>query len=321
VAGPAPPRAAPPPGPAADGAGGVPPPGGAPPRFRIHLGAHKTASTHFQALLAANPGWLSRHDVHAVPMDALRTAFTAAVAADYRGEPLPAAWEGFVAALPPGGTVLLSDENLLGEARMASPGAVPYPQMLPRLLLLLELLGLPADPSARDLELLLAIRAPAPALLAAWKEGQRWRDLPDFATWLGRGRRDRPYWLRLVERLRDALPDVPVTIWTHEAYARDPGAFLPLAAGLPPQPGRDGITPAAQRLRPSPSFAAIEALRRRRAAPGPAPTQAEVAALLADPAHPDVPGPPRPEDAAAFADGYRRDLDGLASMDGITLYA
>jgi hypothetical protein len=287
----------------------------------VHLGAHKTASTHFQALLAANPDWLARHDVHAVPMPALRTAFTAAVAAAYRGEPVPAAWEGFVAELPPGGTVLLSDENLLGDARMATPASVPYPQMLPRLLHLLELLGLPPDPSAGDLELMLAIRAPASALVSAWKEGQRWRALPDFATWLGRGRRDRPYWLRLVERLRDALPGVPVTLWTYEAYAKDPAAFLPLAAGLPPQPGGVGIMPVAERLRPSPSFAAIEALRERRGAPGPAPTPAEVDALLSDPAHPDLAGPLSPDDAAAFADGYRRDLDGLAAMDGITLYA
>ena len=321
MAGPAPHRAVLPPGPAADGAPGAPPSGGAPPRFRIHLGAHKTASTHFQALVAANADWLCRHDVHAVPMETLRAAFTAASAAGYRGEPLPDAWEAFAGALPPGGTVLLSDENILGEARTASPAAVPYPKMLPRLLHLLELLGLPPDPSARDLELMLAIRAPGAALLSAWKEGQRWRALPDFATWLGRARRDRPYWLRLVERLRDALPGVPVTLWTYEAYAKDPAAFLPLAAGLPPQPGGHGIAPVAARIRPSPSFAAIEALRQRRAAPGPAPTRAEIDALLAAPPCTETADPLTPEETAAFAAAYRRDLAGLAALGGVTLHA
>lgn len=325
MAGPAKGRAVPAAGPVPQSGHGAPPEGGARPRFRIHLGAHKTASTHFQALLAANPGWLSRHQVHAVPMPAFRPAFTAATAAAYRKMPVPDAWEAFLASLPPGSTVLLSDENILGEARMASPAAVPYPQMLPRLLHLLELLGLPPDPSARDLALLLAIRDPGHALFSAWKEGQRWRALPDFATWLGRGRRDRPYWLRLVERLRDALPGVPVTVWTYEAYATAPAAFLPVAAGLPPQDDAD-IGPVAERLRPSPSMAAIEALRRRRDAPGPPPTPEEVDALLtaADEAaapFPKAASPVTPEDGAAFARSYDRDLAALAGLDGVTLHA
>jgi hypothetical protein len=85
-------------------------------RLHLHLGAHKTATTHFQKVLQSNRS-LYQDVAHYVPMDEFRSAVTRASKLTRPAHRKDV--EDYLARLGqlPTPTLILSEENLIGEAK------------------------------------------------------------------------------------------------------------------------------------------------------------------------------------------------------------
>lgn len=222
--------------------------------IHIHLGAHKTASTHIQAILRENAALLSAAKVRYAPPSEVRRLIGPARRA--------AAWAGFVpsprafvaarriAALAGDERLLIvADENSLGMcAEVIMTGAL-YPTAAPRLRLLGRLAA------RRDTTAFLAIRDYAPffsGVHAQAARGGRARALTaaELKAFAALPRR----WPDVVRDIRRALPDARLILWRFEDYkalrARIPGMIA----------ATDGLKPFRRRSMATPSNPAMEAI-------------------------------------------------------------
>jgi len=279
-----------------------------PQALRVHLGAHKTATTHFQKALHRH-----REALRAAGIDFVRPVELRAALAPEAGR-LLLPWRtrarlGHVlAGLTTGApTLAISEENLIGQIRDLFD-ARPYDDLDRRLAPLARLAG------DRPLTLFLAIR-PFDRLWAS-AHAEALRHHPHDPTRIDRLRRTArtspPRWTDVVARLRRACPRATLHVWRYddyEAHWRDiAAAFL----------GADvGRIPAVTRPRRSMSPSA-EGVRLAEGAAG---RRGEVAAIYA--AHPAGSAEPfAPFDAvetAALRDAYAADLAALAAEPGTLL--
>lgn len=270
---------------------------------RLHLGVHKTATTHLQHCLMRHRPALAELGIDFVPPRELRQAL--------RRQPhwraLPGgrvrAMRAALGSLGTGAPVLaISEENLLGNvAHALKPGL--YTDLLEtRCGVMARALG------RTPVELCLSIRSldrfwPS-CVVETLRTGG---DLPPLPV----SEEHPPSWLELCRRVRRAFAGAPLTVWRFEDY--DPRhaatAFL----------GRDpGALPAAPRFatRASPS---AEGVRRALSVAGDADAVATIFA-----AHPATGGakpyrPFDPETEDRLRQAYARDLAALAVEPGICL--
>jgi hypothetical protein len=106
--------------------------------WRLHLGAHKTATTHLQETLALRRDWLVARGVDVLPMPAVR-ALRLPPSAGWKawrlrlGWPMRRAIEAAVAPLRRGpGRIAISEENLIGYPQHLLSAPL-YPQAARRL--------------------------------------------------------------------------------------------------------------------------------------------------------------------------------------------
>ena len=275
--------------------------GGPPRTIRLHLGAHKTASTHLQRSLLRHRDALRALGIDFVPAQELRGAI--------RRQPhrlrLPGgrlrALRAALGGVGTGAPVLaISEENLLGDVEDAL-APEPYPDLGVRTGRMARAIG------NAPVELFLAIRGFDRLWPSCYVEALRTGRTPPPLAAVAR---QRPSWLGVCRRLRRVWPTAPLTVWRFEDYdaRRAATAFL----------GRDpGPLPGVARFsrRESPS---AEGVRLALAAAGD--TEA-VGAIFA--AHPARDGAPfQPFDAATVAalrETYARDLAALAADPTIRL--
>lgn len=214
----------------------------------LHLGAHKTASTHLQQALWRAGGGLAatgctylgphrlRHDL------ACRTVETAGPLRDA------------VAAGQKTGRVLLSDENLMGTTRadMLAQGAVLYPYAADRLAQFLRLLG------ATQVDLALGLRAPLDFLTASYGQQVIAGNLITPDAFLADMVPAALRWSDLVRRLLDVPGVTRITLWRYEDYPAILGALLPALVGPDAAPR---VQPAAERAKPGLSARALDMAR------------------------------------------------------------
>ena len=215
----------------------------------IHLGAHKTASTHLQyalrqirdrladaGLCYADPGML-----RAAPLDLSQIL---AAGAGCAGEP------AFADALRrlrgDCADLLLSEENILGgthRSRMVSRRGLLYPFAVRRLRQVLALAG------ETQTVLYLAIRDPAGFNVSAFSLQVLLGNEIELAPYL-RGRDPAVLdWLGLVRRLAAMAEVTRVVVWRYEDYAAIRPALLRLllpeglaCAVSDPPPSNEGLT-------------------------------------------------------------------------------
>lgn len=186
--------------------------------WRIHIGAHKTATTHLQHTLRAHRDALVAHDMDFIPhgpMRMLSHRFSRPKGWRrlLRGRPL--AWQ-FNRELQKQRrgptTMLISDEDLLGYAfdQLTNP---LYGQ--PKCLHLLRALA-----GTGRMRLFLGIRSLDGLVPSAY--AQTLKAVVPEPGMMDRVRKtladDPPSWVDLVDRLRAALPGVPLTVWRYESY-------------------------------------------------------------------------------------------------------
>ena len=228
--------------------------------WRLHIGAHKTATTHLQETLICHREWLLQHGTDFLPMEAVRALALPPYAGlyDWRfrlGWPMRRRIERSVAPLRRGpGRIVISEENLIGGVR----GLVSwpfYPAAVSRLR------SFAALSRSRGMHLFLSVRSFEKLLSSAYAQELRFRYLPGgFEPIRATALRSPPSWTELVTRIHETLPNARLQIWKHEDYRRSEreimsrfcGVELPLGEALP--------VPTSTRSPSAQAIAALEAL-------------------------------------------------------------
>ena len=200
--------------------------------WRIHLGVHKTATTHLQTVLNTVSGDLADRGISHVPIETLRPATDLifrppGLRRRLFGAKQPPLWQVLTGLAGPADTIVLSEENWMGEAWEACL-APPYPQMEQRLAKL-------ADPPKGDsLHLYLSIRHPADFATSVVGEALRHHpgkvSIDDArAAWLAA----KLPWHALVERLSTTFPGTPLTVWPYDSYRAHARTIAETLTGVP----------------------------------------------------------------------------------------
>ena len=280
-----------------------------PGELRLHLGAHKTATTHLQRVLHKHRAALRAAGIDFVRPVELRPALAAARPA------LPLPWgEGALLmrvldGLRTGAPVLvLSEENLVGSIpALFEPR--PYPRVARRVR------ALAAEAGTAPVTLFLAIRS----FDRLWPSAHsQWlRHNPHDPGRIDRARHIArsapPSWAEVVGRQHRAVPGATVRVWRYEDHAEHWRAIAAALVGADTGPIRDVPRPKGT---VSPS---AEAVRLAEAYAGPD-RGTEVPAIYA--AHPAEGGTPyapfAADEVAALQARYAADLAALRA-DGLLL--
>lgn len=280
--------------------------------WRIHLGVHKTATTHLQETLAAIRPQLAERRVDAVPNADIRPLWQQLLpprsnwrrwlVGPWTVRRLSHAFDGL--RIGPD-TVLLSEENFLGHTRDALCPR-PYPVLGSRLRVLASL-GRTAD-----MRIFLSIRRMDQFLGSVYAEALRFFrfDAP-FEVLGPRFAADPPRWTEVIDRIRRAMPGVPLTVWRYEDYAAHRDEITTLFCGTDPGPLPDIARPPQTQ---TPSDAAVRAAERVDRSLGYKDHVDAVAQIYAAaPASPEAPGfrPFSEAEAARFAAAYKADCQAL----------
>lgn len=207
--------------------------------FLIHVGAHKTATTHLQLSLAAQRAALRKAGVRFFGPSQLRTEDAPGpLSAVLNPQADPArveAWrERLESWLCNARRTLLSEENLPGTFTpelLFGPQDMVYPQAAPRLERLMVLAG------GHPATLLLGVRHPLDFVTSAYGMRLNGDQRPGLARYLGDFSPQRIRWSDLAGRLL-AVPGVErLVVWRFEDYPGVRPAILaemvgPEAAGL-----------------------------------------------------------------------------------------
>lgn len=203
--------------------------------WRIHIGAHKTATTHLQETLTVVRPALAARGLDYIPNPLVREALLARKI--WQRRPLARlplvgprhmreAIEAVVAPLRLGPeTVVLSEENILGvpEQILRQPF---YPQAAQSIARLASLAG-----RAR-LVMFLSIRGYDTLLPSAYAESLKFRP-PRPGGFVGARLAARPpSWHDLVSQIHRAAPGVPLRIWRQEDYRENAAAIMSEVCGL-----------------------------------------------------------------------------------------
>lgn len=228
---------------------------------RLHIGAHKTATTHLQDGLARNRQNLAESGVFFIPREELRSS----------GNYPPGRWlrrnlnwigKGLEKAMQQPNqrslhTVAISEELLAGLApdMLESP---LYPHAEQRLR------SLKALPPARfNLSLFLSIRSFDEAFPSAYAQALRARPIPGGMSPLIESLwRNPPSWTSYVKRLARRFPEIPITVWTIDRYLADPEAIAEVFVGIPVSDLKSEA-PASTRTPSSAAIAQVEELGSR----------------------------------------------------------
>ncbi len=293
-----------------------------PPHIHLHLGAHKTATTYLQNLLAANRDALAAQGVHFRPLDDIRNGLTdnlnlpwPKVKGDKR---LPKNFEAAEswfndvvdrATVAEGHTIILSDENLLtGHLRKLRSGRLDLDAEL-------QLPNLRALAKNMPIRVFFSVRNQADVANSMFSEriasGLERIVKPEQVrrAWL----ENRPRWTPLITKFCDAFPNAPITIWQFEAFRELQPRVLDLlccSAKLP-------VPPHAERHRASPSAADTLRLLHLHETEGPR-ARINAAGLVREKYNKQAGDPPyslwSPDEAAGFTADYDEDIRLISQM-------
>ncbi len=278
--------------------------------WRLHIGAHKTATTHVQMTLAAQRAALAAQGVDFLPLELVRPLHFPPSGGrfDWRrrigGAVMRRHLEDWVRPARGGPPRLaITEENILGNTIELLRWPF-YPRAVERLRRLRALT------ETKPVRLFLSIRSPDALLPSAYAQTLRTRHVPGgFEAIRERALRDPPSWRDLVARIEAALPRATLRIWTLEDYRENRERILSAYAGA----AVDASTAIAPPLRTrSPSRAAIAALE----ALDPGLSVDEHTARAAEIVARDEDGerfdPFSPEERTRLRDAYRADVEALA---------
>ncbi|MFO7856968.1 MAG: hypothetical protein R6V44_17460 [Paracoccaceae bacterium] len=235
---------------------------GGPVVWRVHLGAHKTATTHMQRALAAKRPALRKAGVDYLPMPKVRELGLPELHRTLTGADAPRAERRrrlraeFDTLRRRGGTVAFSEENLLGASRQLL-GRRIYPKAR-TIAGFLALLG----QGENVLHLFLGVRSWDTLLPSAYAEMLRRRRPPSggFGAVRARTLAEPPRWSDLVARLKAGAPKATLTLWRYEDYEAHAREAAGLFLGVDPGPMDDVPRPRGTATPSAEAVAEAEAL-------------------------------------------------------------
>ncbi|MFS4439254.1 hypothetical protein ACMA5I_13665 [Paracoccaceae bacterium GXU_MW_L88] len=195
--------------------------------WTIHIGAHKTATTHFQDTLEAIRPQLERMEIDYLPRLHARGAIQEMLRRKnfrtYIRGPLMARQVN--AVLAPLGTgaphMVVSDENIIGFCESAIAHR-PWPKLERTVGALASL--------RRDAELsfALSIRNFADVIAGCYAESLRYHDIApeEFQKFCDEMEEHPLSWRPVIERISKVIANTPLRVWRIEDYSRDPGAII-----------------------------------------------------------------------------------------------
>lgn len=205
-------------------------------QWRIHIGAHKTATTHLQNTLTEIRQRLVARGVDPIPLPALRRVGMAQALNERRLATRLPILRGVVAKrilnelLDPlregPETVIISEEKLIGAPRRVFSD--PFYPMVEHIVPTLATLG-----GRADVTLFLSIRNFHAQLASTYAQELRVLPPPDggFDAIRARVVAKPPSWADLAARIRKAAPNAPLRIWRQEDYREHKREILSELAG------------------------------------------------------------------------------------------
>ena len=229
--------------------------------WRLHLGVHKTATTHIQELLKAAQGSLAEVGTDVVPMEVLRKERIP----DLRLRNPHALLGGsllrgqLTRALAPHltgkSTLVMSNEDWMGASEEAL-APVTYPKASRRLGAFLS-----AVPRHASMHLFLAVRRWDAFLPAAYSTAIKNLELPfAFEAVRARVMAETPDWSDVVARVLRAAPRAELTVWPYESYRAKGTEIFSAITGHSFEVLPDLPPPVATRTPTQAAISAIEAL-------------------------------------------------------------
>ncbi|MCC1481750.1 hypothetical protein [Roseibaca sp. Y0-43] len=276
----------------------------------IHVGAHKTATSHLQHGFSKARGILRQKGVAYFGPELLRGKLPMPRLAGKTTQPPTALLDAFHRNRAC--KLVLSEENILGTTRsdMVAKGARFYPAAAPRLTRLMQAVG------CQNATIYLSIRAPLAFLTSAHGQQQNAGRFDPMETYLAKIAPDALRWSDLVSRL-GAVPGVGrVVVWCYEDYP----AIMPLVFDDMLGRGRGFELPERKRLVGTSARALEHAQAVLQADPARDVTEVIREARALFPKSDENPGP-APFDADALAadlDRYTEDCARIASMANVT---
>lgn len=290
-------------------------------QWRIHLGAHKTATTHVQEVLARKRDDLVASGLDFIPHSVIRKSGVAHALRErsLRGR-VPVLRDGMATEIlgqkvdplrmgPE--TVILSEENLIGALPTLNPGKF-YPSADT---CIARLRGLKRQ---SDVVFFLSIRSFDAQIPSSYAQTLRLAPPVEggFETIRKQLLAAPPSWLDFVRRIRRSAPDVPLVIWKHEDYRVHAEEIIASLCGRPIGPLPQVEDPPGTRSPSADGIRAAEALPRdlpveeRRARVDEIYRQSFDGARFRPFTEAEV------EELRAR---YARDLAGIAALDSVTL--
>lgn len=281
----------------------------------LHVGAHKTASTHFTRVIRQNFQMAQGLGVR-VPVRALvREMVTHRLSSIPDKRPVPAGYDvdarDMALGLP---KMFVIDENIMGTPRNLFSGGQMYPRADRRLRRAARLFeGLPVD-------VMLGIRNPATFLASAWSESLRTNMYQSFDDYCDGAIAQDVSWAAVMDRLFEAVPQAHFVLYRYEDY---PGVLPQLVSrGLDQSPDTVlDYEPIETPVRVGLSQAALDEVHRIAAAREKMPSKEEVDAIMEQmPKSAEFPAPMpwSPEDAALLGERYETDVAHLANHPRVT---
>jgi hypothetical protein len=204
--------------------------GTAPAELHLHIGAHKTATTHLQDILAANRTYLLDRGILYLPRILVRQmGLVQAVNSNYlKAEKAPAlapSLEKIIRLQKPGTKrLIVSEENILG-------GCIDlldclYPTINERLL------PWSTIPNQDNITLYISIRNHVDILPSAYSQALRdGSKTLRFDVYLNKWLHDKPSWHTLINEMRSVFPLAKIVVWTFEKYIKENAEIIARICG------------------------------------------------------------------------------------------
>ena len=297
------------------------------PTIRIHVGAHKTATTYLQDTLALNRAASAAAGIAYWPREDFRMPMASAISADaerlnatpsllkslvrrHRADPA----DGLKRFFPEGYNVSISEENLLGRPKSAATGAT-YDKAAHNL----EVLKRALPDGA--VEILLCVRSYAAFISSLFAEAMRHGNHFELEEFKSKHLTSSGLWTRVVDSVRQAFPDAKIVVWRYEDFAKLEDDLLARMSGLAPD---KLIKPEQSDILPSASSKAIRTFVQEGANLSRAQRQMRMLALQHQ--HPKT-GAQAPfslfdtTESARLCDEYAADIERIRASDRVELLA
>ncbi|NOX41000.1 MAG: hypothetical protein GXP05_10925 [Alphaproteobacteria bacterium] len=280
----------------------------------LHLGAHKTATSHFRKLLLKNAPLLEAHQLALPDALTIRREITKQLPMLAPDQTLNAEQNGIAHRLAAGrARVHILDENI-SPARIFQERRM-YPRAAMRVGRALHLL-----PDCQ-MRLFLAIRNPVSFVVSAYLETVRNTGFLSFETYLDQTPLAEIRWARMVNEIRAVAGDVPIFVWQYEDYLELIPQLVALTLGLE-QHARPELLALDEVVRPGMSAKALSEMERQNVQKIKRSDGRKIQAIMDRfPRSPDSAGPQvlTLEQISILDKNYRQDIETIGNISGVTL--